>query len=84
VTGDQPANAAESERLGIGLSINFRDVTEEKLSAALVALLNNPVYQQTASELGETLMDQINRPLDRAVWWIEHVMRHPTLYKRYP
>ena len=35
MTGDQPANGAESERLGIGLSINFRNVNEENLSEAL-------------------------------------------------
>ena len=33
-----------------------------------------------AKELGSVLVDQINKPLDRAVWWIEHIMRHPTLY----
>ena len=33
-----------------------------------------------ARELGEVLVDQINHPLDRAVWWIEHIMKHPTLY----
>ena len=33
-----------------------------------------------AKELGRVLVDQIDKPLDRAVWWIEHIIRHPTLY----
>jgi glucuronosyltransferase len=82
VAGDQPANGAESERLGVGISVPFRDVTEENLSSALRTVLTDPSYLKASAELGGVLVDQINRPLDRAVWWIEHVMRHPTLYKR--
>jgi UDP:flavonoid glycosyltransferase YjiC (YdhE family) len=35
VTGDQPANAAESVRLGIGLTVHFRNVEEDNLYEAL-------------------------------------------------
>ena len=82
VTGDQPANAAESVRLGIGLTVHFRDLNENNLFEALQQVLNDPKYATAAEDLGASLMDQINHPLDRAVWWIEHVMRHPTLYSR--
>jgi hypothetical protein len=43
-------------------------------------VLEDPKFATAAQEMGSNLMDQIDRPLDRAVWWIEHVMRHPTLY----
>ena len=82
VTGDQPANAAESVRLGIGLTVHFKDVNADNLFDALQQVLNDPKFGNKAQELGTVLVDQINRPLDRAVWWIEHVMRHPTLYVR--
>jgi glucuronosyltransferase len=38
------------------------------------------LFISRAKELGAVLIDQIDKPLDRAVWWIEHIMRHPTLY----
>ena len=50
------------------------------LLQALDKLLHDPKFAEAAKEIGSTLNDQITRPLDRAIWWVEHVMRHPTMY----
>ena len=47
---------------------------------ALDEVLHNPKYTQEAQKFGSLLNDQITKPLDRAVWWIEHIMRHPDMY----
>ena len=47
---------------------------------ALDKLLHDPKFAEAAKEIGSTLNDQITRPLDRAIWWVEHLMRHPTMY----
>ena len=80
LTGDQPLNAKEMERLGFGINLPYRDLTEEDLFTALDQVLHNPKYSEAAKAIGSLANDQINRPLDRAVWWIEHVIRHPTMY----
>ena len=47
---------------------------------ALDEVLHNPKYTIAAQKFGSLLNDQITKPLDRAVWWIEHIMRHPDMY----
>ena len=81
VAGDQPNNAAEVERLGFGISQPWLSLNEDELYAALDKVLHNPKYTETAERVGSTLNDQLTRPLDRAIWWIEHIMRHPTMYE---
>ena len=58
----------------------YSDLSEEQLTEAVDKVLNDKAYTKKAQQLGEVLMDQINKPLDRAIWWFEHIMRHPTLY----
>ena len=80
-SGDQPQNAVEAKRIGVGEYILFEDLNEENLFNAVDNVLHNPKYTKAAKALGSVMNDQINRPLERAVWWIEHVMRHPTMYE---
>ena len=79
VNGDQPANADFMSNAGIGETIKFHSLSEENLYAAIQKVLNDPSYQEKATDLGSLLVDQIDKPLDRAVWWIEHLIRHPSL-----
>ncbi len=58
VTGDQPQNGAEAERMGWGISIKFHDVTEENLVSSINKLLQDPSYVEVAKEKGALLMDQ--------------------------
>ena len=81
VIGDQPANAKEAERIGFGIRLPFSQVSVEKLKSAVNDVLNNPKYSQVAKTHGSAVMDQKEHPLDRAIWWLEHTMRHPTIYR---
>ena len=40
-------------------------------------MLINPRYQSSVSELSSLILDQPQHPLDRAVWWLEYLLRHP-------
>ncbi len=77
---DQGANGREMERLGFGRFIPYQDVNDDNLHEALTDMLSNQKYSDSAKKYGSLLMDQINKPLDRAAWWLEHIMRHPGMY----
>ena len=81
VQGDQPANAREAERVGFGRTVPFQKLSEELLNEALDAVLNNPKYTNQARNYGSLVVDQIQHPLQRATWWLEHIMRHPYEYR---
>ena len=80
VMGDQLLNALEMQGLGFGISVPYTTLTKEDLYNALDKVLHNPRYAEAAKAVGSLANDQITRPLDRAIWWIEHVIRHPTMY----
>ena len=82
VFGDQPINAKEAERLGFGISHSYLELDEKKLFEDLDKVLHDPSYLENAQKYGAILNDQITRPLDRAIWWIEHIIRHPLMYQR--
>ena len=37
----------------------------------------NPLYQSSVDQLSDLILDQPQHPLDRAVWWLEYLLRHP-------
>ena len=67
----------EAERRGYGINIPFPELTEDKLSAAINEILSNSSYQLRAEEHGKLVMDEMTKPLERAVWWMEYAMRYP-------
>merc|ERR1719510_2702783 len=79
---DQFDNAAEIESLGIGLSIPFTDITQEKLSTALDQVLHDEKFAKKMRTLGSALSpwNEMVGPVERSVWWIEHIMNNPGVY----
>ena len=83
--GDQPGNAKEAERLGIGITISFQEITETNLLEAIRSVIDQPKYAKNVAELGAIAVDQLEHPLERATWWLEHIMKYPQQYvKRSP
>ena len=74
---DQHGNSNEGVNQGLGIQVNYESMTPEILYEAIMEVLNNSKYSSRAQELGSLLLDEINQPLERAIWWIEYVIRHP-------
>ncbi|XP_078679461.1 UDP-glucuronosyltransferase 1-2-like [Branchiostoma floridae x Branchiostoma belcheri] len=74
--GDQPANAARVVARGLGVTLDFSTVTADQLYQAILHVLTNNSYRETAARLSRLHRDQPQSPMERAVWWIEHVIQH--------
>ncbi|XP_021485037.1 UDP-glucuronosyltransferase 2A3-like [Meriones unguiculatus] len=73
---DQPDNIAHMKAKGAALKMNINTMTSSDLLSALRAIINEPSYKENAMRLSRIHHDQPVKPLDRAVFWIEYVMRH--------
>ncbi|KAF2886727.1 hypothetical protein ILUMI_19447 [Ignelater luminosus] len=74
--GDQQMNLVNAENNGIGQSLPFTEVTEEKLTNVVQTVLTNTKYAEAAKKRSNIMQDQPMTPLERAVFWVEYVHRH--------
>ncbi|XP_059131163.1 UDP-glucuronosyltransferase 2A2 isoform X2 [Peromyscus eremicus] len=73
---DQPDNIAHMKAKGAAVEVNMNTMTSEDLLSAVRTVINDPFYKENAMRLSRIHHDQPVKPLDRAVFWIEFVMRH--------
>ncbi|ELV13016.1 UDP-glucuronosyltransferase 2A3 isoform X3 [Tupaia chinensis] len=73
---DQPDNIAHMKAKGAAVDVNMNTMTSADLLNALKTVINEPSYKENAMRLSSIHHDQPVKPLDRAVFWIEFVMRH--------
>eukprot|EP00058_Branchiostoma_floridae_P017198 XP_002602686.1 hypothetical protein BRAFLDRAFT_210219 [Branchiostoma floridae] len=80
LSADQPANAARVAARGLGVKLDFSTVTADQLYRAILLVITNSSYRETAARLSRLHRDQPQSPMERAVWWIEHVIKHGGLH----
>ncbi|KAM9742715.1 UDP-glucuronosyltransferase 2A2 isoform 3-T3 [Dama dama] len=73
---DQPDNIAHMKAKGAAVEVNINTMTSADFLSALRTVINEPSYKENAMRLKRIHHDQPVKPLDRAVFWIEFVMRH--------
>ncbi|KAJ3664865.1 hypothetical protein Zmor_000405 [Zophobas morio] len=76
VFGDQRSNVAAAVNSGYAVSVPLDELTEENFSAALSEILYNARYRNNVKQRSKIMHDQPLKPIDSAVYWIEHVIRH--------
>nr|XP_972090.2 PREDICTED: UDP-glucuronosyltransferase 2B10-like [Tribolium castaneum] len=76
VFGDQESNIAAAASKGYAVPVPLKELSEEKLSWALNEILNNPKYRENIKQRSKLMQDQPLKPIDSAIYWIEHVIRH--------
>uniref|UniRef100_A0A8D1Y4P5 UDP-glucuronosyltransferase n=1 Tax=Sus scrofa TaxID=9823 RepID=A0A8D1Y4P5_PIG len=73
---DQPDNIAHMMAKGAAVRLDLNTMSSTDLFNALRTVINDPSYKENAMRLSRIHHDQPVKPLDRAVFWIEFVMRH--------
>ncbi|EAX05578.1 UDP glucuronosyltransferase 2 family, polypeptide B10, isoform CRA_c [Homo sapiens] len=73
---DQPDNIAHMKAKGAAVRVDFNTMSSTDLLNALKTVINDPSYKENIMKLSRIQHDQPVKPLDRAVFWIEFVMRH--------
>ncbi|XP_076993138.1 UDP-glucuronosyltransferase 2A3-like [Tamandua tetradactyla] len=73
---DQPDNILNMKAKGAAVDVSIDTMTSADLLRALRTVINEPSYKENAMRLSKIHHDQPIKPLDRAVFWIEFVMRH--------
>ncbi|XP_070491097.1 UDP-glycosyltransferase UGT5-like [Chironomus tepperi] len=76
IYGDQKMNINNAVAKGYGIDVHFDDITEEKIQSALMELLHNPKYFETAKSLSKVFKDRPMTPQQSVVYWTEYAYRH--------
>lgn len=74
--GDQPRNAWAVEDGGYGVHLSWGDVTEESFRESILEVATNPEYHRRISRISRLVHDQPDSPKERAVWWLEYLLRN--------
>ncbi|EFA10102.2 UDP-glucuronosyltransferase 2C1-like Protein [Tribolium castaneum] len=76
VFGDQKYNIATAEHDGYAVAIQLDDLSEETLTRALNEVLTNQKYKNVVKQRSKLMHDQPLTPVETAIYWVEHVIRH--------
>ncbi|XP_033164207.1 UDP-glucuronosyltransferase 2B4 [Drosophila mauritiana] len=73
---DQFTNVDHIKKQGLGLALNYHDMTSDELKDTILQLLTEKRFEVTARIAGARYRDQPMKPLETAVWWTHYVLRH--------
>ncbi|KAH8343689.1 hypothetical protein KR059_004431 [Drosophila kikkawai] len=73
---DQFRNMDHVSQQGLGLVLNFWEMTSEELKTTILRLLEEKSFDITARTIAARYRDQPTRPLENAIWWTHYVLRH--------
>lgn len=73
-------NMARAELLGWGVQVKYTNLTETSFSWALNEVLTNPKYQNNVLKIANRLRDQPQTPMEKAIFYIEYIIRHDGAY----
>lgn len=73
--GDQYANANRLEKLKVGLQLDLLEMNEENLREKIIEA-TQPEFKRNMQKLHDLVYDQPISSIEKAIFWIEHVIRH--------
>ncbi|KAJ8708777.1 hypothetical protein PYW08_010159 [Mythimna loreyi] len=74
--GDQWYNSEKYEYFKIGKKLIMETLTVEHFKTSIETVIKDESYRKNIVQLRSVMRDEVQSPLERAVWWTEHVLRH--------
>jgi glucuronosyltransferase len=59
------------------VKLNWKALKRENLKEAINKVVGTVSYTKNAERVSKRFRDKPEKPLDRAVWWIEYILRNP-------
>lgn len=72
---DQKSNMARASSQGYGIMLNYDTLQVDSLKSAVDTIINNDSYRENAEKLSIVFKDNPMEPMDKAIYYIEHVIR---------
>lgn len=63
----------------MALQLDIRNIDKETMKATILELLNNQKYREAAQLRSRNFQDQKESPRERALWWMDYVLRNPDI-----
>jgi len=73
---DQKTNIENAVAAGYAIRIFYEDINQQTIDDALRDILKNPAYAKNAKKRSSLLRKQPINPMDKAIWWVEHIIEH--------
>lgn len=76
VFADQYMNVQILKSRGVAVDLQLHELSKETFKRAILKVITNPSYKENVRKLRYLLHDLPRHPMENAMWWIEHVIRH--------
>ncbi len=63
---------------GIAEVLYIKDLSLDNICEKILLMMSNPTYNEKIRKYSTAFRDRMETALERAIWWIEWTMRHPT------
>lgn len=77
IYSDQHRNIQRSVSAGVAQKVDFLTISVKSLISAISEVLGNPKYRKKMEIRSKNFRDQPEKPMDRAAWWCEYIIRNP-------
>lgn len=76
IFGDQKLNAARTVATGIGIRVDYTNLTETSLTWALNEMTKNDNYETKVQDLSKRFRNRPQHPLDLAKFYVEYIIEY--------
>ncbi|XP_045506850.1 UDP-glucosyltransferase 2-like [Colias croceus] len=81
---DQWYNVEKYVKHGVGLQIDLPELTESTFESAVRRVIEDKSFKNNMIRLRSLMREHPVPPLELAVWWVEHILRHGGQHLRSP
>eukprot|EP00092_Neocalanus_flemingeri_P026671 GFUD01028916.1.p1 GENE.GFUD01028916.1~~GFUD01028916.1.p1 ORF type:complete len:551 (-),score=119.39 GFUD01028916.1:114-1766(-) len=73
---DQKPNLLRAEKRGYAIRLDWSSINTDQFLAAINRAMDDEELKENMKRMHKLFVDARDPPLDRAVWWVEYVIRH--------